>query len=78
MTSASDEKWRHFNCFFFQLGRAKEISAPLYVLTPLHIRWNQSFKFHISTGVSVVDTFYLFSNVLMGLDFLFEHISNLP
>ena len=29
MTSASDEKWRTFNCFF-QPGRAKDLSAPLY------------------------------------------------
>ena len=29
MTSASDEKWRTFN-FFFQSGRAKDLSAPLY------------------------------------------------
>ena len=28
MTSASDEKWRPFNCFF-QWGRAKDLSAPL-------------------------------------------------
>jgi len=28
MTSASDEKWRPFNCFF-QSGRAKDLSAPL-------------------------------------------------
>jgi len=27
MTSASDEKWRPFNCFF-QSGRAKDLSAP--------------------------------------------------
>jgi len=31
----------------------------MYVSTSLPIRWKQSFKFHISTGVSVVDTFYL-------------------
>ena len=30
MTSASDEKWRLFNCFF-QSGRAKDLSAPLYI-----------------------------------------------
>ena len=30
MTSASDEKWRPFNCFF-QSGRAKDLSAPLYI-----------------------------------------------
>ena len=29
MTSASDEKWRPFNCFF-QSGRAKDLLAPLY------------------------------------------------
>ena len=29
MTSASDEKWRNFNCFF-QSGQAKDLSAPLY------------------------------------------------
>ena len=29
MTSASDEKWRPFNCFF-QSGRAEDLSAPLY------------------------------------------------
>jgi len=29
MTSASDEKWRNFNCFF-QSNRAKDLSAPLY------------------------------------------------
>ena len=29
MTSASDEKWRPFNCFF-QSGRAKDLSAFLY------------------------------------------------
>jgi hypothetical protein len=29
MTSASEEKWRPFNCFF-QSGRAKDLSAPLY------------------------------------------------
>ena len=29
MTSTSDEKWRTFNCFF-QSGRAKDLSAPLY------------------------------------------------
>jgi len=29
MTSASDEKWRPFNCFF-QSDRAKDLSAPLY------------------------------------------------
>jgi len=28
MTSASDEKWRPFNCFFHS-GRAKDLSAPL-------------------------------------------------
>jgi len=28
MTSASDEKWRPFYCFF-QSGRAKVLSAPL-------------------------------------------------
>jgi len=28
MTSASDEKWRPFN-YFFQSGRAKDLSAPL-------------------------------------------------
>ena len=38
MTSASDEKWRAFNCFF-QSGRAKDLSAPLYLhsFTFLHI-----------------------------------------
>ena len=30
MTSASDEKWRSFSCFF-QSGRAKDLSAPLYM-----------------------------------------------
>ena len=30
MTSASDEKWRTFNRFFFQSGRTKDLSAPLY------------------------------------------------
>ena len=30
MTSVSDEKWRPFNCFF-QSGRGKDLSAPLYV-----------------------------------------------
>ena len=30
LNSASDEKWRPFNCFF-QSGRAKDLSAPLYV-----------------------------------------------
>ena len=29
MTSASNEKWRPFNCFF-QAGRAKDLPAPLY------------------------------------------------
>ena len=29
MTCASDEKWRPFNSFF-QSGRAKDLSAPLY------------------------------------------------
>jgi hypothetical protein len=29
MTSASEEKWRPFNCFF-QSGRTKDLSAPLY------------------------------------------------
>ena len=29
ITSTSDKKWRPFNCFF-QLGRAKDLSAPLY------------------------------------------------
>jgi len=29
MPSASDEKWRPFNCFF-QSGRAKDLSVPLY------------------------------------------------
>ena len=28
MTSASDEKWRTFNCFFHS-GGAKDVSAPL-------------------------------------------------
>jgi len=28
MTSASEEKWRSFN-YFFQSGRAKDLSAPL-------------------------------------------------
>jgi len=35
MTSASDEKWRPFNCFFFQSGQAKDLSAPLYLGTAL-------------------------------------------
>ena len=35
MTSASDEKWRPFNCFL-QSGRAKDLSAPLNKATPLH------------------------------------------
>jgi hypothetical protein len=48
------------------------------VSTLLPIRWKQLYKFHISTGVSILDTFYLFSNVLMGLYFLFEHFSSLP
>ena len=30
MTSASEEIWRPFNCFF-QSGRAKDLSAPLYI-----------------------------------------------
>ena len=30
MTSASDENWRPVNCFF-QSGRAKDLSAPLYM-----------------------------------------------
>ena len=30
MTSASDEKWRPFNCFF-QSGRSKDLSAALCV-----------------------------------------------
>jgi len=30
MTSASDEKWRTFNCFF-QSAWAKDLSAPLYI-----------------------------------------------
>ena len=29
MTSAPDEKWQPFNCFF-QSGRAKDLSASLY------------------------------------------------
>ena len=29
MTSASDEKWRPFDCFFHS-GRAKDLSAPMY------------------------------------------------
>ena len=29
MTSGSEEKWRLFNCFF-QSGRARDLSAPLY------------------------------------------------
>ena len=29
--TASDEKWRPFNCFFFQSGRGKDLSAPLYI-----------------------------------------------
>ena len=31
MTSASVEKWRPFQ-LFFQSGRAKDLSAPLYVV----------------------------------------------
>ena len=30
MTSTSDENWRPFNCFF-QSGRSKDLSAPLYI-----------------------------------------------
>jgi hypothetical protein len=37
MTSASDEKWRLFNCFF-QSGRAKDLSSPLYLLFVIFIR----------------------------------------
>jgi hypothetical protein len=35
MTSALDEKWRPFNCFF-QSGRAKDLSAPLYTTAWVH------------------------------------------
>ena len=35
MTSASDEKWRPFN-FFFQSGRAKDLSVPLYMHDDTH------------------------------------------
>jgi len=31
MTSASEEKWRPFNCFF-QSGWAKDLPAPLYFI----------------------------------------------
>jgi len=31
MTSASEEKWRPFNCFFFQSGRAKDLSASVHL-----------------------------------------------
>ena len=31
MTSTSEEKWRPFNCFF-QSGRAKDLSVPLYIV----------------------------------------------
>ena len=36
MTSALDEKWRLFTCFF-QSGQAKDLSAPLYCCTPVLI-----------------------------------------
>jgi len=40
MTSASEEKWRPFNCFF-QSSRAKDLSAPLYKLVVIEkvINW---------------------------------------
>jgi hypothetical protein len=57
----------------YAFNRADE----MYVKTSHPIRWKQSFKFHISTGVSVVVTFYLLWKVLMSLYFLFEHFSNL-
>jgi hypothetical protein len=31
MITVSEEKWRSFNCFF-PSGRAKDVSAPLYML----------------------------------------------
>ena len=52
MTSASDEKWPPFNCFF-QSDRAKDLSAPLYTKTcsltpqvqaPILSEFQQSFQ----------------------------------
>jgi hypothetical protein len=37
------------------------------VSTLLPIRWKQLFKFHISFAVSILDAFYLFSNVFFFL-----------
>ena len=38
MTSASDEKWRPFNCYF-QSGRTKNLPAPLYKFFSKHFSW---------------------------------------
>ena len=51
MTSASDEKWRPFNCFF-QSVRAKDLSAPLYICLFKKAYWvsliHGSFRFSVS------------------------------
>jgi len=46
-------------------ARKHKIKIYVYVSTPLPISWNQLFKFHISADASIMDTFYLFSNVLI-------------
>ena len=63
MTSALDEKLRNFDCFF-QSGRAKDLSAPLYLLPcmfevikklgedwwDLHIAWESEKSIHDVVG----------------------------
>ena len=51
MTSASDDKWRTFNCFF-QSGRANDLSAPLYVIL--------TNKMHFLNFNSILLVFYMF------------------
>jgi len=56
-TSASDEKWRPFNCFF-QSGRAKDLSGPLYSPygASVTLCQNHSLKFQATIDTSVSRT----------------------
>ena len=47
MTSASDEKWRPFNCFF-QSGRAKDLSAPQGIQNPSFVWRAAKYMFSIN------------------------------
>jgi len=47
MTSASDEKWPPFNPFF-QSGRAKDLSAPMYV--------NMNIRYYLKTSIFRFET----------------------